>query len=159
VVPGGLPHYLRFVRVPQILHEHVEVSTVAARRGVGNPLAIWREAAEVVDGIGRPRKVPLLPGGAIQRKELRPLVAARVHAEEEPVLLRRVLDAGDPFLVEGQLLRPAGTSAGNLPRLGDTGDVREEGDAESIGRPGGAIRGPYLEVAGELVVQALSYLF
>ena len=106
----------------------------------------------------KPRKVTLLPGGAIQFKELRPLVAARVYAEEEPVLLRRIVDAGDPFLVEGQLLRPSALD-GNLPYLGDAGYVCEESDAAAVGRPGGAVRGPDLEVAGELVVQTVSYLF
>src|SRR3712207_8324512 len=42
----------------------------------------------------------------LQQIKLHPLVAAGVHAEEEPAFGRRVLSPRDALLVEGQLLRP-----------------------------------------------------
>lgn len=57
----------------------------------------------------------------------------------------RVVDARDPLLMEGGLLRPATLGgARHLPHLGDYGDIRQEGYAAAVRRPSGAVGGPGL---------------
>src|SRR5215207_9183044 len=87
VVAGDLPDHLRLA-FWQFLEEDVEVRTVAAGRRIRDATSVGREASRIVDGVRGAGKVPGL--AVLEQEELRALVAAGVHAEEEPVLRRRV---------------------------------------------------------------------
>src|SRR5215203_608260 len=156
MIAGRLPHHPRLSGLgAKILHEQIEIGPVTTRRRISYALPIWRKATEVVYSVGGLRQLPFL--AVPEQKELSTLVAADVHAEDEPLLLRGVTDARDPFLVKSELLRPAAPHR-YLPRLRNAGDVGQEGDLASIWRPGGSIGGPNLKVASEFVGQEPSSL-
>src|SRR5215831_12867437 len=74
-----------------------------------------------------------------QEIELRPLVAAGVHAVDDLMADRAVVGAADTLVCKRELRRPAAFD-GDLPELHDAGDVRQEGDESSVRRkrrPGG----------------------
>src|SRR5262249_27243988 len=70
---------------------------------------------------------------AFQEIELRPLVAASVHAVGDLVSDRAVMGAADALVGKSELRRPAAFD-GNLPELHDAGDVRQEGNESAVGR-------------------------
>jgi hypothetical protein len=151
VVARNLPDGLRLRAGLQALHEYVEVRPVSPGGRIGDAAAVGGEAAEVVDGVGRAGQIPFLT--VAEHEELRPLVAPDVHAEDEAGLGRRVVDARDPLVVEGELIRPRQTAGRDLPGLRNTGDVRQERDAAPVRGPGSPVGGADLQVAVERVGQ------
>src|SRR5215212_2808009 len=98
MVAGDLPHHLG-LSIRQVLNEDVEVRPVAARRRIRYAPSVGRESAGIMYGFGVAGEVRDL--AVFEQEELRAFVAARVHAEEEPVLGRRGRCVRDALLVEG----------------------------------------------------------